>query len=326
MYERLTILWMGIVKAIWYMAKYPDTCYLNLWGDYKWGINRTFPDEANDEDIDMVKFLRQYPQITHLRVNKKDNKSTILPYVLDMVIKVIRANIPSLTHINLRYAKLTASELSLITEALKVNTSILYFNLINNDIGDIGASIIADLLAHNNSIKTLFINHNNITDNGAIEIAQSLINNNSLTALDLGYNRISFDGALKTIITIANHNTELQSLQIDNNNFGSHCYDMLYFMLESSITLQKVSICSSDFDNMHRNTTGNRNRDFFNNTFWNVITHTIFGGTIHKFIYYILLCNQRRGMLGNVKLSNDVLILLCDNLNLKRTFYIEEWS
>ena len=124
MYEHLTILWMGIVKAILYMAKYPDTCYLNLWGDYKCGINHTFPGEANDKDNDMVKFLRQHPQITHLRVNKKYNESTILPCVLDMVIKVIRANIPSLTHMNLRYVKLTISELSLIVEALKENNSI----------------------------------------------------------------------------------------------------------------------------------------------------------------------------------------------------------
>ena len=324
MYEHLTILWMGIVKAILYMAKYPDTCYLNLWGDYKCGINHTFPGEANDKDNDMVKFLRQHPQITHLRVNKKYNESTILPCVLDMVIKVIRANIPSLTHMNLRYVKLTISELSLIVEALKENNSIVYFNVMNNNIGDIGASIIADLLVHNNSIKTMFLNNNNITDDGAVEIAKSLKINNCLTDLDLGYNRIRFDGALETIITIANYNRELQSLQIDNNNFGNNCYDMLYFMLASSLTLQRVSICSCMFDNMDRNTTSKRNCEFFTNTYWNVITHTIFGSKIHKFIYYILLCNQRRGMLGNITLNNDLLILLFDNLNLKRTLYIEE--
>lgn len=314
----LILQWESFDEAIIHITKHLHICYLDVCVD-----NKRINSETYVQDItSIVKFLKLYPQITKIHISKKQNLD-ILDYKMLCIVNIIKANLYSITYLSLRYLKLTISEITLISEALKYNTTLLNIDLMNNHIDDTGASIIADAIFHNTTLKTIRLTNNIIRDSGAVAIAKSLETNNSLESLDLGFNMISFEGTLTLIKKIANYNRELQSLQIDNNIFGSNCYDMLYFMLASSLTLQRVSICSSMFDNIDRHTTIKRNCEFFTNTYWNLITHTIFGSKIHKFIYYILLCNQRRGMLGNITLNNDLLILLFDNLNLKRTLYIE---
>lgn len=289
MEQFLIIIWMGIMRGMFHMLKHSKTCNLKVFVDTKWRVNLPCQDEGSD----MVKFLKTNPQITHLLLERKYSDSSVLPCVLDMVIEVIMANIPTLTHLNLQKLNLTTGELSLIAEALKKNSSLLYVNLMSNNIDDKGAAIIAGVLRHNTGIGSMLLGNNMIRESGIKAIGESLESNTNLRSLGLCFNYSGIKGFLQLAKSLY-VNKGLQFLNIRNNAFGMNNYEQILESFRMSPSLKSLSFYCSDFDNK-------------------------FGPSLDSnMIYFILLCNQRRGMLGNGRLINDIVVSLFPYLNITR--------
>ncbi|XP_044177997.1 nucleotide-binding oligomerization domain-containing protein 2-like isoform X1 [Acropora millepora] len=107
---------------------------------------------------------------------------------------------------------------SSLSEALRVNTSLTYLQLSVNSIGDEGASSLSEALRVNTSLTTLHLSDNSIGDKGAHSLSEALRVNTSLTSLDLSINRIQDKGA-NSLSEALRVNTSLTFLDLSKNSF-----------------------------------------------------------------------------------------------------------
>ena len=93
----------------------------------------------------------------------------------------------TLTHLNLRYARIRISGSIALGEVLQSNRTLTHLNLHANMISHIGAEALAKGLQSNNVLKYLDLSNNWIGDQGAVALAHVLESNRTLTYLDVGY-------------------------------------------------------------------------------------------------------------------------------------------
>ena len=92
----------------------------------------------------------------------------------------------TLTHLNLRYARIRISGAKALGEVLQSNSTLTHLNLHCNMISHIGAEALARGLQSNNVLEYLDLSINFIGDRGAIALARVLESNRTLTYLDMG--------------------------------------------------------------------------------------------------------------------------------------------
>ena len=92
----------------------------------------------------------------------------------------------TLTHLNLRYARVRISGAKALGEVLQSNRTLTHMNLHGNIISHIGAEALAKGLQSNNVLKYLDLSCNWIGDQGAVALAHVLKSNHTLTCLDVG--------------------------------------------------------------------------------------------------------------------------------------------
>jgi len=85
----------------------------------------------------------------------------------------------------------------MISESLKINTTLTSLSLWWNDIGAEEARMINESLKINTALTFLNLWYNKIGDEGAMMISESLMNNTTLTELSLFRNNIGDEGAKK---------------------------------------------------------------------------------------------------------------------------------
>ncbi|KAL0240902.1 hypothetical protein GEMRC1_006138 [Eukaryota sp. GEM-RC1] len=108
----------------------------------------------------------------------------------------------------------------LLSEALKVNSSVSDINLGCNSVGDQGAMALAETLKVNSSLNTVNLWSNSIGDEGAIAMAEALKTNCSLSDLNLGANLIGEPGA-RALLDALKFNSTIDEISLLRNSVGN---------------------------------------------------------------------------------------------------------
>jgi len=108
---------------------------------------------------------------------------------------------------------------SLLSEALKVNSSITLLSLKDNRVGDSGAKVIGEMLEVNSTLLTLGLETNQIGSDGGKAIAKGIEKNSTLKQLWLGWNDIGAEGTV-LIGKALKINSKLSKLGMNNTKFG----------------------------------------------------------------------------------------------------------
>ena len=117
------------------------------------------------------------------------------------------------------FAPASKQSLSTLCLALTVNTSLTSLHLMDNSIGDEGASSLSEALIVNTSLSSLALCLNTIGAEGASSLSEALRVNTSLTSLDLSVNSIGDEGA-SSLSEALRVNTFLTSLDLRANSIG----------------------------------------------------------------------------------------------------------
>ena len=148
----------------------------------------------------------------------------------------------TLTRLDLSPVNVGAVGAHVLSEALKVNTTLYLLNLDGNNIGKAGECALAESLKFNTTLTELILSCNNIGDGGAFAFAESLKVNTSLTLLDLSYNNIGEGGGCALAESLKD-NTSLTFLDLTDNNIGEAGGSALAELLKvnTSLTLLQLS-------------------------------------------------------------------------------------
>jgi Ran GTPase-activating protein (RanGAP) involved in mRNA processing and transport len=99
-------------------------------------------------------------------------------------------------------------------EELAVNNDTRAWFLSGAKIGDAGALLLSELLKLDTTLEQLDIANHNIGDKGALSLANLLQHNTTLRFLDISENKIGEEGII-ALATAIEHNTTLESILID---------------------------------------------------------------------------------------------------------------
>ena len=192
-----------------------------------------------------IKHVLQTSQcLVSLHLQTKFNSTSLTP--------ALQAN-TTLTHLNLRCARISISGAKALGEVLQSNRTLTHLDLHANIISHIGAQALAKGLQSNNVLKHLDLCENYIGDQGAVALAHVLESNHTLTYLDVGnsaegFFRLSFafddvrseligeSGAL-AIAHALQSNCSLTYLDLRGNNVNDSASAALGQALQSNCTL-----------------------------------------------------------------------------------------
>jgi len=140
--------------------------------------------------------------------------------------------------------KISNQSISILSDALYNNLTLVELDLSDNSISDIGVEILMDVLLTNKSIlKKLHLGSNNISDQGIQYLSDMLKTNHSLTHLMLNRNHISNHGIYLLSNVLALHNITLEVLSISSNNLiTDSSIESLIVMLRQNQTLKELDI------------------------------------------------------------------------------------
>lgn len=128
----------------------------------------------------LYRMLTEMPNLQKFDFHSNDLSKN----AIECIAKGIRET-KTLKVLSLGNSKITMDVLPILTEALKVNNTIVDLILFLNMFEDEGASLLADVLKVNNTLKSLVIWECGITTQGFKEIAEALLENKALIYLDI---------------------------------------------------------------------------------------------------------------------------------------------
>ena len=126
----------------------------------------------------------------------------------------------TLTVLNLDRNRFGAQGATILAEALKVNSTLTELHLVDNGIGAQGATCLAEALKVNSTLTELHLFGNDIGPQGATGLAEGLKVNSTLTELDLDGNGIGDQGATG-LAEALKVNTTLTVLYLFGNDIGA---------------------------------------------------------------------------------------------------------
>ncbi|XP_067041353.1 protein NLRC3-like [Acropora muricata] len=139
------------------------------------------------------------------------------------------------------------SFIDLLSQALRVNTSLSSLDLARNSIGNEGANSLAQALRVNTSLSSLALAFNSIGNEGANSLAQALRVNTSLSSLKLTWNSIGYEGA-NSLAQALRLNTSLSSLDLSWNSIGYEGTNSLAQALRVNTSLSSLDLTDSSID------------------------------------------------------------------------------
>ncbi|KAI8606667.1 hypothetical protein EDD21DRAFT_429977 [Dissophora ornata] len=139
-----------------------------------------------------------------------------------------------------------ASELRVIENSLKTNTTLTTLNWQHYSIGKEGALALSEALKTNTTLTTLNLKGNSI-GNGALALSESLKTNTTLTTLDLTGNSIRKEGAL-ALSEALKTNTTLTTLNLGNNLIGKDGALALSEALKTNTTLTALNLWNNSIE------------------------------------------------------------------------------
>ena len=132
-----------------------------------------------------------------------------------------------------------------LAEAIKVNTTLAQLKLFDNHIGDAGAAFLAEAMKVNTTLTQLKLLHNNIGDAGAASLAEAMKVNTTLTQLKLLHNNIGDAGAA-SLAEAMKVNTTLTELNLRNNNIGVAGAASLAEAMKVNTTMTQLNLWSNN--------------------------------------------------------------------------------
>ncbi|KAF9208864.1 hypothetical protein BGZ49_007297 [Haplosporangium sp. Z 27] len=128
-----------------------------------------------------------------------------------------------------------------LSEALKTNATLTTLGLKDNSIGNEGALTLSEALKTNATLITLDLRDNSIGYEGALALLEALKTNATLTTLDLSYNTIGDEGAL-ALSEALKTNTTLTTLNLWHNSIGDEGALALSEALKTNATLTTLNL------------------------------------------------------------------------------------
>jgi Ran GTPase-activating protein (RanGAP) involved in mRNA processing and transport len=152
--------------------------------------------------------------------------------------------------------KITDQSLSILSDALYNNLTLVELDLSDNYITDLGVKILMEVLLTNKTLlKKLHLGSNNISDQGIQYLSEMLQTNHSLTHLMLNRNQISDRGVHFLANVLASYNHSLEVLSLSSNSLITDLsLKSLIIMLKQNETLKGLDIkcCNlSEISNQH---------------------------------------------------------------------------
>ena len=147
----------------------------------------------------------------------------------------------SLTFFNLEGNCIGDSGASSLSKALKAKSSLTDLNLSDNRIGDAGASFLSQALKANSSLTNLNLSINSIGDTGASSLSKALKANSSLTNLNLSFCKIGDAGA-SSLSEAIKENSSLTGLNLLDNRIGDAGASFLSDALTANSSLTDLNL------------------------------------------------------------------------------------
>eukprot|EP00567_Pseudictyota_dubia_P000348 CAMPEP_0197464702 /NCGR_PEP_ID=MMETSP1175-20131217/64157_1 /TAXON_ID=1003142 /ORGANISM="Triceratium dubium, Strain CCMP147" /LENGTH=365 /DNA_ID=CAMNT_0043000687 /DNA_START=135 /DNA_END=1232 /DNA_ORIENTATION=+ len=163
---------------------------------------------------------------------------------LDRAVRRLRENDSSFTRLNLWNKRIGDEGVSVLADALRVNTSLKVLVLGGNSIGDEGVSVLADALRVNTSLEKLHLSGNSISDEGVSVLADALTVNTSLTKLDLWGNNFGDEG-VSVLADALWVNTSLEALYLNGNSISDGGVSILADALRVNTSLEELGLADN---------------------------------------------------------------------------------
>ena len=143
----------------------------------------------------------------------------ILPSILNLI--CTKDGVDKRIHFNQLhfFAKISTSDLGLISTALKGKLEVKHLGLASCEIGEEAAPALADMLSHNTTVEILYIFRNNSNKEGAEILAKGLGQNATLKELHVDENNLG-DAGVKAITAVLTQNTSFADMPACNNDHG----------------------------------------------------------------------------------------------------------
>ena len=149
--------------------------------------------------------------------------------------------------LNFRGRRFARSELELLSEAMRMNSSVKTLVLASCELNSKDVRIVSQFLANNASLSCLDLSHNYITLAGAEALRDVLAKNRALKALLLSKNYLGNDGC-KVLLDMMKKNGVVSVLTLDYN--GVDNIDLLQRIMESA-EANTVGTVANERRNVH---------------------------------------------------------------------------
>ena len=163
--------------------------------------------------------------------------------VTNLLTQALRVN-TSLSSLDLSHNSIRSEKANSLFQALIVNTSLSSLDLSYNSIGDKGTNTLAQALIVNTSLSSLDLSHNFIGGKGENSFAQAFTVNTSLSSLNLRFNFIR-DGEANSLAQALKVNTSLSSLNLHSNAIGADGANSLAQALRVNTSLSSLNLGSN---------------------------------------------------------------------------------
>ena len=140
----------------------------------------------------------------------------------------------------LRFSPLTADGIKQITDVLYFNTTLKNLRMWRIPITDEDTICLSNMLTTNTTLEKLTLFNCNITDNGVRYICDGLTKNQTLTKLNISGNPHITSISTSTIVKLMNTTTSLIELRLDNTSLNDDDIEIICAALAKNNTIQEL--------------------------------------------------------------------------------------
>ena len=220
----------ALIKSITVQVN-DEECFLTLLGS----ISECRRDDSNFH-LKMARVSGSFLKLQGLNLEEE----TIVETNVGLLAEALKVN-STLTVLTLRYNNIRDQGATGLAEVLRVNSTLTVLNLEFNGIGDQDATGLAEALKVNSTLTVLNLRYNDIHDQGATGLAEALKVNSTLTVLNLEGNGIGGQGAIG-LAEALKVNSTLTVLNLRNNNIRNQGSTGLAEALKVNSTLTELNL------------------------------------------------------------------------------------
>ena len=152
--------------------------------------------------------------------------------------------------VDFSYCSLAPIDVAAVLHFLENAEEVLYINLSNNQLGDLGANEVKKFIVNmERKLKDLNLSSNNLTDNAAKDFAAALEHSNcKLETFDLSHNNFTDNAAKDFAAALKHSNCKLETLWLSNNNFTDNAAkDFAAALKHSNCKLETLWLSNNNF-------------------------------------------------------------------------------